>query len=412
MAVVAEQILAMCSKDLISSEAKYHASCYKNFVHPCHEVSEIEISEYVCNEADPLYEAVESYCRELIRSPRVVEFRSIRKVMSDKAGSLHIEVPPSTYKNLIRKVSTDFKGQLNFIQQSANNTLVYPCTLTIEDLVIDNYKLKSEQESMKEFVDDEEKVTIKVAKTLNKLVNDHPPLMSWPPKESDILPNKVSQYILKLLDVFCNTLLSSQSSASENSRIMRLKNSIAQDIVYCVSGGKTKSPKSVLFPTVVKTLCNNVEVVKLINNYGHGISYNLIDEIETEHALMVINEQKENKVILPNEAFQDNESCCVGLMVADNIDNLECTLTGPGASHRINSIFVQRKAAQEGISTTEEDEYVQPTKLKCLRSLPPNAVLREIPEYYSGKQSGPGELIQVQKLHESRKYAETNYYQR
>ena len=100
-------------KDLISSEAKYHASCYKKFVRPCHDVSEIEISESVCNGADPLYEAVESNCRELLRSPRVVEFRSIRKVMSDKAGSLHIEVPPLTYKTLIRKVSADFKGQLN-----------------------------------------------------------------------------------------------------------------------------------------------------------------------------------------------------------------------------------------------------------------------------------------------------------
>ena len=69
--------------------------------------------------------------------------------MSDKAGSLHIEVPPLTYKYLIRKVPADFKGQLNFIQQSANNTLVYPCTLTIEGFVIDNHKLKSEQESMK-----------------------------------------------------------------------------------------------------------------------------------------------------------------------------------------------------------------------------------------------------------------------
>ena len=146
-------------KGPISSEAKYHASCYKKFVRSCHDVSENEISESVCNGADPLHEAVESYCRELIRSPRVVEFRSIRKVMSDKAGRLHIEVPPLTYKNLIRKVSADFK-----CQQSANDTLVYPCTLTIEGLVIDNYKLKSEQESMKEFVDDEEKVTIKVAK--------------------------------------------------------------------------------------------------------------------------------------------------------------------------------------------------------------------------------------------------------
>ena len=84
--------------------------------------------------------------------------------MYDKVGSLHIEVSPLTYKDWIRKVSTDFKGQLFFIQQSANNILVYPCTVTIEGLFIDNYKLKSEQQSRKEFVDDEEKVTIKVAK--------------------------------------------------------------------------------------------------------------------------------------------------------------------------------------------------------------------------------------------------------
>ena len=66
----------------------------------------------------------------------------------------------------------------------------------------------------------------------------------------------------------------------------------------------TKTPKGVLFPTVVKSVCNNVEVVKLINNYGYGISYNLIEEIETEHALMVTNEQNENKIILPTKLFR------------------------------------------------------------------------------------------------------------
>ena len=161
MADVAEQILAMCSKDLISSEAKYHASCHKKFVRPFHDISEIEISESVFNGADPLCEAVESYCLELLRSPRVVEFRSIRKVMSDKARSLDIEVPPLAYKNLIRKVS---EGQLNFIQQSANNTLVYPCILIIEYLVIDNYKLKSQQESMKKLLMTKRKLLLKLPK--------------------------------------------------------------------------------------------------------------------------------------------------------------------------------------------------------------------------------------------------------
>ena len=41
-------------------------------------------------------------------------------------------------------------------------------------------------------------------------------------------------------------------------------------------------------------------------------------------------------------------------MVADNLDNLECTLTGSGTSHRINSILVQKKVDKE--NTVEEEE--------------------------------------------------------
>ena len=32
MSEIGKQVLAVCTKDLISSEAKYHASCYKLFV--------------------------------------------------------------------------------------------------------------------------------------------------------------------------------------------------------------------------------------------------------------------------------------------------------------------------------------------------------------------------------------------
>ena len=88
---------------------------------------------------------------------------------------------------------------------------------------------------------------------------------------------------------------------------------------------------------------------------------------------MVINEQKEKKVIISEKAFQDDGSCCVGFMVADNIDNLECTLTRSGTSHHVNFILVQKKVDKE--STVEEEEISQPTKRKCLRSLPADAVL-------------------------------------
>jgi len=44
-----------------------------------------------------------------------------------------------------------------------------------------------------------------------------------------------------------------------------------------------KTQISLLFPSVVRALCNNLEFVKLIKKYGHGISYDLVEEIKTEY---------------------------------------------------------------------------------------------------------------------------------
>ena len=70
-------------------------------------------------------------------------------------------------------------------------------------------------------------------------------------------------------------------------------NSIAQDMVYSVSNGNIKAPKSVLFPTVVKSLCNNTEIVRLINHYRHGISYSLLKRLKpSKHYKLLANKKK------------------------------------------------------------------------------------------------------------------------
>ena len=246
MTDIAEEVLALCSRDLISSEAKYHASCYKSFVRICYDGTESGTPKSIDNPSDPLFEAVEEFCRELIRSPRVVEFKTIRKVMSDEAAKLGTELSSPSYKNLLRKISTRFK-ELNFVHQSHNNVLVYPNNPKVEDLILQNSKMKSELETMNHSMGDDTASVIKVAKILHDTILAHPEQMSWPPKEHDLLPDKVKMYIQNLLDVFCSTLLSGQSRASESTRATQLKKSIAQDIVYCVSGGKIKTPKVCCF---------------------------------------------------------------------------------------------------------------------------------------------------------------------
>ena len=85
-------------------------------------------------------------------------------------------------------------------------------------------------------------------------------------------------------------------------------------------------------------------------------------------------------------------------MIADNIDNLESTLSGSGTSHRVNSILVTTKATEINREMEDDDQYQCPAKRKCHRSLPPEAISREIRDYYGGKRVGPGELLEVKNL--------------
>ena len=83
---------------------------------------------------------------------------------------------------------------------------------------------------------------------------------------------------------------------------------------------------------------------------------------------------------------------------------MECTLSGVGTSHRVNSILVKKQTQVENQAINELDELQPPTKRICRRSLPPEAFNNEIPKYYSGKRVGPGKLKELErfKIHRSK----------
>ena len=95
------------------------------------------------------------------------------------------------------------------------------------------------------------KTVMNAEKVLNEKIKNHSVEMSLPPEEKDLGSNNVAEYIRELLDIFCTFLLSGQAldrDKSKSDRVVRLKNSLTQDIVYSVSNGAIKTPKSVLFP--------------------------------------------------------------------------------------------------------------------------------------------------------------------
>ena len=304
---IAKEVLGLCAKDLISSETKYHGSCYKSFSLVMSKSSQTFVNEDNSG-IDSVYETVYQFCQELINSSKVIEFKEIRKIMQEESKIQGTEIPLSDYNNLIRKLSNKFE-ELRFIHQEHNNILVFPATLKVEDFVSEYYNLKCELDSLNTTQNDDERAVINVAKKINAEIKSLVSPMSWPPKEQDLHREKILLYIPHLLDIFCMVTISgkvNENDSNRSERAIRLKNSIAQDFVYAASNGTIKTPKSILFPTVVKALCNNTEVIRIINQYGHGISYSMIEEIETEHTLKVINKQKESRVIIPEGITADN----------------------------------------------------------------------------------------------------------
>ena len=217
--------------------------------------------------------------------------------------------------------------------------------------------------------------------------------ISWPPQEKELQADNVVHCIPPLLDVFCSTLLTGKFNTDNISqRVFLKKNSIAQDIVFCASNRRIKTPKSTLFPCVVKALCNNMEITNLINTLGHGINYNLTREIDTEYALNALNAHKERRVLIPEEEEIKNAGNRTAIMVADNIDNLESTTTGLGTTRRVNSILITSDVSDD-IVFQNTDEL--PVKRKCRRALTMKETLNQAPNYYAGTRGDPGELKNI-----------------
>lgn len=91
--------------------------------------------QYVENqpvEMDTLFLGVRKLCEELIASPGIEDFKTIKMIVAERAKELGIEIPPSYRNNLLREVSSSFKD-MQFVHESQKCVLVYLCILEMDD---------------------------------------------------------------------------------------------------------------------------------------------------------------------------------------------------------------------------------------------------------------------------------------
>ena len=161
-------------------------------------------------------------------------------------------------------------------------------------------------------------------------------------------------------------------------RVKRLAHSYACDCIYGVSVGQHKTAKHILLPWAVKSLTGNVELIKILNRFGHGISYSQMEELDTALCLQKLEEEEEKGISLPANINPGIPT----VLAYDNIDRNEEKLTGEGTSHRINGI-----AIQENISAAPLPQEKKNLRKAKQRSIPFNPVV--LPPYNAGDKTGP-----------------------
>ena len=336
-------LLQLQGKDTIAIGIKYHKSCYVQYVRPG---ALAKLEEKNCEDEDiasESYNRAFSSIREFVKDAvlkgeKAVKISELLERFVSKLSEEGVSAPSYRSSKLKNRLIKSFGNRLSYHQPQdrSQSEIIYSSRVTTGEVVETIASTSGEQwkdEDGTEEVPPEAKANEKyfhvyhAAKMIRSLLTEMKPVMSWPPTEDDL---DCSDSIVP--DMLYNMLAWISSSDVEycNKRVCgvspdvhRIVLSLAQDLIYCVSRGRIKTPKHVTLPLTVKSLTGNAELVTILNRFGHALSYSQIEELETALAEKEI-EKEQDGIVVPG-------SCSMGVPAVfcwDNNDLLEETLSG------------------------------------------------------------------------------------
>ncbi|CAH1990483.1 unnamed protein product [Acanthoscelides obtectus] len=256
-------------------------------------LEEQEFQKYAIVE-EAVFSELTKYMEELLDNPKVVRFIEVtsRYVQCIKNNGVS-EVESHTKKNLRRKLENLYGSKIHFVSNDSGHLLMLPNSMSRDDLVRMNDQLSAKLKAI-ETCSDKNLITAACI-----IRNENLQLQSgnvWPPTPEDL-----SEFHLpKNTHLFLQSLLRGDNRIQHSSRVSRLIWSFGPDFTHAVTEGKFKTPKHILLPFALESLSRIVvELTKLLNRCGHGLSYSQIGEIETAIAMQTISAGEEQHLVIP-----------------------------------------------------------------------------------------------------------------
>ena len=303
------------SNDIIAAEAHFHRDCYKKYV--TRKVTcEVEQNLDACKTIElDSFKKVVKYCLTVDEKPHILKFNDLYKEMKENLKSENHEIRQSTRLSLQRNLEK--LDILKFLTISSRK-YVYHKSIKIEDLMKMHVDL---QNRLQENVTKEKESIVKTAaKLIHSEILQMKDSLPWPPQTKDLEPKKF--FNPEKLKEFLSKMFHEEERPK--TRKSRICYSFVQDIVYGVTNDKVKTPKSILLPTMTKSLTNNSELINVLNRLGHIVSYSTLLESQTENAFRILDHQLRSGCIIPEECQAESFT----IFIADNTDRNEETLSG------------------------------------------------------------------------------------
>lgn len=375
-----EKILAITSRDIVAAEAHYHRSCYRDYTRPAQQRQPEKSEPGDDDEYDAFSDLFRFIRTDVLDSQVVITMIELTKKLESFLQTSGTEkLRESTTKHLRRKLESEFGSTFEIFPDEKGKLLVMPANLDIKETVKAKICLEKELKSVRSKTTELQSIIDQSAKHLRNAILDMKWMMPWPILPSDL---SVNQFPVPecLHRFFMGLLTSNPDMTNPSPRVQMLLQSFSQDLIYAATCGKTKPPKQILLSYGVKTLSGNVEVVRMLNRFGHGVSYSQLEENDTALCLQKLAANVNQMTILP-ETSRPN---VFTNLAWDNIDRLEETLTGGGTTHRVNGIGVQSKVF---------GPYLPPAQLPSILKHKQRSIAHDeqpSPAYIAGERVGPG----------------------
>ena len=162
---------------------------------------------------------------------------------------------------------------------------------------------------------------------------------------SGIDKDHTEEVVPQSLFLLLSMILGENEECDNHDRILN----IAQDIVYAQSKGRKLTPKHIGLGVTLHHLTRSKQVIQLIHEAGHCISYEGVQRVDTSIAKSELSRYMANGNMLVPSNLVENQFV---QFAADNIDIIEDVLDGKGTFHATQCAAFQHGGNRDSVTDT------------------------------------------------------------